>query len=55
MSTQQALAIDFSVAQNFANFQLVELPEELLQVIAGHKSDAPVYEHHKKRRIGGLH
>jgi hypothetical protein len=43
MSTQDGASIEFSIAQNFTNFQLVELPEEIIQLIAEHKSDAPVY------------
>jgi hypothetical protein len=42
MATQQAATIDFSIARNFTGFQLVELPEELLELIADHKTDAPV-------------
>ena len=42
MSTQQAPAIDFSIASHFTNFQLVELPEELLTIIANHKDETPV-------------
>ena len=42
MSTQQAPVIDFSVASQFTNFQLVELPDELLTIIANHKDETPV-------------
>ncbi|KIW01874.1 hypothetical protein, variant [Verruconis gallopava] len=44
MSTQQAPSIDFSIARNLTNFQLVELPDELVQLIAGHAGPSPVLQ-----------
>jgi hypothetical protein len=42
MSTQAAPSIDFSIASELSHFQLVELPEELLAIIANHKDETPV-------------
>ena len=43
MSTQQAPSIDFSIAPDFTHFQLVELPDELVTLIADHKDvEAPM-------------
>lgn len=38
MATQLGDGVEFSIAQNFTNFRLVELPEELVKLLA---SDNP--------------
>jgi hypothetical protein len=42
MSTQEGPSIDLSIAKELTNFQLVELPDELLAIIASHKDETPV-------------